>query len=127
MEERNITYPLKPVDSKPQGRDLDEPDSEDKIINEDSAQEKTADVQEVQQIEPHANPGVSDTSPEASEEHGPLEQAERSESQQQLPQPELQERKIQNALASITLLCDEKGLAWQCIHSVFLDTFSYSY
>jgi hypothetical protein len=94
LKERNVTNPSKQAaDLDPQEHDLqDEPHSE---INEDPAQQRNADVQEVQQTEP--TPGVSepfrDTGPEASipsDDAGPT--------QQQLAQSE-QERKMQNILS----------------------------
>jgi hypothetical protein len=98
------------TDLNPQEHDLNEPRSENNSINEDSAQQITANAQEVHKIE--ATPGVreqfQDTGPKAiipSEENHDayarspgLELAERSENPQQLSQPD-QERKIQNALA----------------------------
>ena len=104
-------HPSKQEDSKPQGHKFDEPDSEDISINEESAQQRTANAQEVQAIASQ-EPGISrDTGPaEASipseeprdNDAGPrleLTERPRSESQKQLSQPEPQECKMQNALA----------------------------
>ena len=105
LKERNVTPNQNP---QKHGVESGGVDSEDES-NKELAQQVTADNQEVQknELEPDVSDQFQDTSPaEASipsdEPHDArprLEQAERSENQEQLPQPEPQERKMQNVLA----------------------------
>lgn len=111
----DITRPFEQAPLNPQKLDngqqkevhdqLEQIDSKDDSIDKDSVQQTTADSQNLHQIEPKPDDSeqLQDTHPIPSEEcHDgtpKLELAEKSESQQQLSQPEPQERKMQNALA----------------------------
>ena len=111
----NVTRPFKqaPLNSQKPDRgqqkevQLEEIDSKDESINRDLAQQTSADSQNMHQIEPKPDDSeqLQNTHPILSKEchdgRPTLEQAERNESQQQLSQPEPQERKnlTQNALA----------------------------